>query len=66
MTYKANRFTRVLMLAVSLVVINLPPLVQKANALECTVNVPPGGSCTTTTSCFLGVCHCVTVCYDPN
>jgi hypothetical protein len=47
-----------------LVAMNLPPAMPTANAeaVKCVVNIQPGQVCTTTVSCFLGVCTCVTVC----
>jgi len=56
------KVAKALMLAGALLAINTPPLIARGNAVVCSVTVNPGQVCTVTTSCFLGVCHCVTVC----
>ena len=55
---------KTIVIAGALLTANMIPLTAKAAAggTACIVNVPPGGSCTVTTSCFVGVCHCVVVC----
>jgi len=59
-----QKLANALIVAGALVAMNLPPAMPTANAeaVKCVVNIQPGQVCTTTVSCFLGVCTCVTVC----
>jgi len=55
---------KALLVAGVLVAMIMPPVISTANAegVKCVVNVDPGQVCTTTVSCFFGVCTCITVC----
>jgi hypothetical protein len=63
-TIVTGSLAKALMLAGALLTINMAPMTARADTggTPCSVIVPPGGSCTVTTSCFMGYCKCIVVC----